>query len=355
MSRKPKPWFDKHNGKWYTTDNGERVKLADGPKNATTEKIAYDEFYKFMSRKTSQQDAVKVEKGTPLSVLRLFDLYLISFESEVAIKTWKERKYYLEEFAFVYGNKLVSDLIPLALDRWMKRKENAERWKSDDSKATVIRNIKAAFNWGVKQWVIDKNPFQHTPVSFRNKRKPVSEEQYQQVLALFDDDPRMQETLQFLFWVGCRPSELRRARWADLDLEAGTLLFGKHKTSKKQKISKPRKLILIEQAIQLLQKIKKRGDHDEFIFVNYQKRPYTPVYIQKKVREMCEAAELPFTLHTYSIRHCFGTSAIKKGVSLKVLAELMGHNSTRTTEGYIHIAGDVTLLREAAEKVRGST
>src|SRR5205807_1367283 len=49
-------------------------------------------------------------------------------------------------------------------------------------------------------------------------------------------------------------------------------------------------------------------------------------------------------------RHMFCTWAVKRGVNLKAIAELMGHTSTAMVERtYTHIAGDVAFLQHAAQ------
>jgi site-specific recombinase XerD len=49
----------------------------------------------------------------------------------------------------------------------------------------------------------------------------------------------------------------------------------------------------------------------------------------------------------YGLRHAFGTRSILNGVDLKTLSELMGHTTTRTTEHYLHLAGQRSHLADA--------
>lgn len=54
-----------------------------------------------------------------------------------------------------------------------------------------------------------------------------------------------------------------------------------------------------------------------------------------------------FTLHT--LRHSFGSQAVKDGVHIVVLRDMLGHDSISTTNIYTHV--DDAFLRENFLKV----
>jgi integrase len=348
MSRKPQPWFDAHNGAWYTTHKGDRVRLADGPRNASTQKLAYDAFYTFMSQREGEEP-----KSKPATVLALFNRYLHHKKGEIGKRTFQVRRYYLEEFAHRFGNKLVGDLVPFDLTNWIK--QNEQRWVSSDTRSMIIRIVKGAFTWGLKQGILPKHPFPHVPAPFTQRRTPATKEHFDQVRALFWDDPRFQELLDFLFWTGCRPSEARRARWEGFDATRGILVLARHKSYGKLKEKKPRVIYLTDEACELLKKIQERRDSPEWIFVSRaHSKQLDRSTIPTKIKTRCDEAGIP-VLHSYTLRHHFGTEAVKRGVPLKLVSELMGHRSVKTTEVYVALGGEVDLLRQAAERVVGST
>jgi len=40
----------------------------------------------------------------------------------------------------------------------------------------------------------------------------------------------------------------------------------------------------------------------------------------------------------HTLRHCFATHLLEQGVNIRMIQEFMGHNSIKTTSGYIHLA-----------------
>jgi site-specific recombinase XerC len=56
----------------------------------------------------------------------------------------------------------------------------------------------------------------------------------------------------------------------------------------------------------------------------------------------------------YGLRHRFGTEAVKSGVSLRVVACLMGHAKITTTEGYTNTVGeDMDFMQAEIKKAMG--
>jgi site-specific recombinase XerD len=52
----------------------------------------------------------------------------------------------------------------------------------------------------------------------------------------------------------------------------------------------------------------------------------------------------------YGLRHFFATEAIRNGVPLKTLSEIIGHANTRMTEFYCHLSGDTEHLVDGVEQ-----
>jgi integrase len=87
------------------------------------------------------------------------------------------------------------------------------------------------------------------------------------------------------------------------------------------------------------------------IFVNARGRPWDRTSLALRMVRLREKAGLREDCRLYGLRHRFATEAVRRGVNLKTLAELLGHTSTRMTEHYVHLGGDLTHLAEAVQRV----
>jgi integrase len=87
------------------------------------------------------------------------------------------------------------------------------------------------------------------------------------------------------------------------------------------------------------------------VFVNTNGLPWDRASLAWRMVRLRGRAGLRDDCVLYGLRHRFATEAVRRGVDIKVVAELLGHASTRMTEHYVHVAQDLTHLAEAVEQV----
>jgi site-specific recombinase XerD len=70
--------------------------------------------------------------------------------------------------------------------------------------------------------------------------------------------------------------------------------------------------------------------------------PSTPVAIST-IRYVCKRAAVDAGLSKHvtprTLRHCFATHLLEAGVDIRIIQELLGHRSLRTTARYTHVSG----------------
>ena len=77
-----------------------------------------------------------------------------------------------------------------------------------------------------------------------------------------------------------------------------------------------------------------------------------PTSLGMKIKDLAKRAGLD-DFHCHSLRHKYATDLLERGVNLKIVQELLGHENIATTEVYLSIADN--SLREAVNTLEKST
>jgi len=334
--REAKPWYRKSNNSWYVEVQGRQVRLAKGKANRPE---AIKQFHLLMAGTTP---------ATPktLTAAEVCDLFLRHSEQEHEAETFQWHKRYLQSFCDRCGHLKSTELIPFHLTSWL----DANDWKAARRHATGI--AKRAFAWCKEQGLISADPFEGVAVPKGGKRERVlTEDERQEILAAIKD----QNFRDFVFAMqetGCRPGEIRRVTAAEVNLEAGVWVLGKHKTAKKTR--KPRVIYLTPAMIELSKKLIAKNPEGAIFRGPRKNTPYSRNAVRIRFRRL--RAKLPHLsgVVAYSYRHTYCTDALVNGVGIAQVAELMGHTSTdMVTSVYSKLSGQVAHLRDAARKATG--
>jgi integrase/recombinase XerD len=151
--------------------------------------------------------------------------------------------------------------------------------------------------------------------------------------------------LLFMKLTGARPKEARDLRWGDIDLDHDMAVLKEHKIS--HKTDAARVIMLVEKIVRLLRAIRERDGDIGYVFKTVHGRPWSRNAPSQKLSRLRERSGVADDAVLYGLRHRFGTLALLRGLDLKIVATLMGHQSVRTTERYIHIAKEYSMLKRA--------
>jgi integrase/recombinase XerC len=145
--------------------------------------------------------------------------------------------------------------------------------------------------------------------------------------------------VEWLFSSGMRVSELASVRNSDIDREKGEVrIVGKGR--------RERIVFLSQAALDWLQQYavlaypaltegKLAGDKP--VLVNYKGTPLTTRSIHRMLVALAQTAGLSKPISPHIFRHSFATHLLNHGVDLRVVQELLGHVSIRTTQIYTHV------------------
>jgi integrase len=372
MARTAHPWYLRQTGWWMAYLDGKKTKLVKGPKNAHFRGQAEKKLRELLHLRDKNP-----APGSPgLTVAAVIDLYLTHAKKKYAERSLEVRQFYLQLFAEEHGWREVNDkdCLPFHLTEWL---DAHPEWASDWTRAHAIAVIQRPFNWAVKQRLIPANPFRGVTHPTGKPRRPLTDGEFQALLRATSvwrkrrrtsvryasgrkvcpsdrkrrqrpsAGARFRQLLVFLRFTGMRPGEASRLEWRHIDLDGAMIVIPEHKTSRTQKVKKPRIVPLHPVVLKLLIFIRRLGQPGERVFLTHRKTPWNRSNLGLRVRRLRETAGVPDDAKLYGLRHAFGTRSILNGVDIKTLAELMGHTTTRMTEHYLHLAGERAHLAAA--------
>jgi site-specific recombinase XerD len=154
---------------------------------------------------------------------------------------------------------------------------------------------------------------------------------------------------------GLRISELAAADLRSLDLRRGELrVLGKGRKERVGLLGRPAREALTayldEGRPTLVAKANAvEGEPDPAldtaVFLNHHGRPLGVRGLRYRLDRLCRLAGLPEGVSPHTLRHSFATHLLEGGADLRVVQELLGHESLATTQIYTHVSP--TRLRDA--------
>jgi len=219
------------------------------------------------------------------------------------------------------------------------------------SQARMMSSLKSFFSFLVLEKVLEISPADllEAPKLDRKLPEVLSYEEVESLLATIDlskpEGHRNRAMLEVLYASGLRVSELTGLRLSNLYLEIGFVrVLGKG--------NKERLVPIGESAIKYLQfyleerKLVDKIDSasEDIVFLNRRAKQLTRNMIFIIVKNAAEAAGINKNVSPHTFRHSFATHLIEGGADLRVVQQLLGHESITTTELYTHL--DMKFLQE---------
>ncbi len=282
-------------------------------------------------------DGVSLPAG-PFTVRDVFELYDLYGERGRCARASADRKHVREQFAALHGSLQLADCRPFHLRLWV---DSQERYRSDWTRGRAIRTISRPFNWAAKLGIIDRNPFWGVSQRQGRRGRPLEDHEWRAMLR--GSDARFRRVLIFNRFTGARPGEMSAATRQSIELDAakgeGWLVLLEHKTSETQRDPKPRIIplhpVVCKLLVWMLRHAKSGQQH---LFANARGGPWTRSALSGRIQRLRARVGLPKDAKLYGLRHRFATEFIVHGGDLATLAELLGHQSTRMAERYVHLA-----------------
>ena len=159
---------------------------------------------------------------------------------------------------------------------------------------------------------------------------------------------RNRAIIEMLYGSGLRVSELTELRLSNIYRKEGYMrILGK---GSKQRLV-PISPVADEQFGYWLHdrsQLDIKPEAGDIAFLNHYGRQLTRAMIFTIVKRLAEAAGIRKTISPHTLRHSFATHLLQNGADLRIIQQLLGHESIVTTEIYTHV--NIQDLREAVLK-----
>lgn len=155
---------------------------------------------------------------------------------------------------------------------------------------------------------------------------------------------RNRAIIEVLFSCGLRVSELINLKLSNLYLEECFIrVMGKGSKERLVPIS-ARAISELEYWFVDRNVMNIKPGEENYVFLNRRGAHLTRTMILIMIKRQAKAAGIHKTISPHTLRHSFATALLEGGANLRVIQEMLGHESIATTEIYTHI--DTTTLRE---------
>lgn len=159
---------------------------------------------------------------------------------------------------------------------------------------------------------------------------------------------RNRAIIEMLYGSGLRVSELVNLRLSDIYLQEGYMrIIGKGNKQRLVPIS-PEATKWFNYWLEDRSQLDIKPESKDIAFLNRYGRQLTRAMIFTIIKRLAEQAGVKKAISPHTLRHSFATHLLQNGADLRIIQQLLGHESISTTEIYTHV--DVSDLREAILK-----
>ena len=243
----------------------------------------------------------------------------------------------VEKFLKFYDGRL-EDASVADVEEYLQSREGL----SERSQARVLSSLRSFFDWLVMEKVLKDNPCDRVdgPKIGRYLPNVLSEEE---VAALIDSVEvsgwqglRDRAILEVLYGCGLRVSEAVGLKISCLYFKEGFIrVIGKGNKERLVPIGDVA-IAAVEEYLKA-RRVPADSESSDVLFLNRFGRSLSRVSMFTMIKAQALAAGIRKEISPHTFRHSFATHLLEHGADLRIVQEMLGHESISTTEIYTHI------------------
>ena len=209
------------------------------------------------------------------------------------------------------------------------------------SQARILSSFKSFYTYLQMEGLVEVSPCEHleSPKLGRYLPDVLSVEEVAAIIEAADETSWMglrdRAMLEVLYGCGLRVSELLSLRISDVYFkEEMVRVIGK---GDKERIVPLGEMAADAVLLYLEQRPVEDSGHNNTLFLNRFRRPMSRVAAFNIVKSYAAKAGITKNISPHTFRHSFATHLIENGADLRIVQEMLGHESVLTTEIYTHI------------------
>ena len=226
---------------------------------------------------------------------------------------------------------------------------------SGKSQSRIISSLRSFFKYLVLEKIITDNPMKIIEFPKLGLHLPdvLSVEDVEKIIASIDLSvplgQRNRAILETLYGTGVRVSELVSLRLSDLFFDDGFIrVIGKGNKERLVPIGSMAVKQIKAYVSYYRNHVTPKKNSEDILFLNNRGGKLTREMVFIMVKQIVENAGVKKKVSPHTFRHSFATHLIQNGADIRVVQEMLGHESIVTTEIYTHI--DSAKLKETIDK-----
>ena len=237
------------------------------------------------------------------------DRYLNSIKHSQSPETIREKRFHYLEFLRVLGDVPASEVTEAMVSSYLDSKRGTVK---DITLKTSGRRLSVLFEFMGRQINIPKLRIEYVGET-KLPRPEVVDAVYGAVT-----DPRDRVILDLARFAGLRRKEIALMEWRDVDLEERTMFVRHAKGSRSRAVPFGERLWVTLSSYEY----------------NFGGRLFQllPNGVSQVVKRLANRARVK--LHIHQLRHLYATELLRRGASIRVVQELLGHHSVKETQRY---------------------
>lgn len=283
-------------------------------------------YFPDFKHETGMQKAEELLEDDTLAQIEKFTQWLRSKRySENTVKTYTEAlRVFLQFFSDRALNTISNEDIVIFNNEYILKKKLSASYQNQ-----MVNAVKLFFQT-VQNRRLDIEKI-HRPKKSKTLPNVLSKEEIKAILEVHGNI-KHRAMLSLIYACGLRRGELLHMKISDIDSKRNIVII------RQSKGKKDRIVPLSQKILEMLRDYFRAYKPMYWLFEGQTGEQYSEKSLQSVLKQALKKAGIrkPATLHW--LRHSYATHLLENGTDLRYIQELLGHNSSKTTEIYTHVS-----------------